>query len=309
MDVLAGRMGSGQSSTRARRLAASNDDEQAPVRLGSAMCRRFTQMYKWGQIPEFVDLIGPYPGGENIGLPGERLGHRSKPERAAECSGDWRAFTRAAPVFPRTARGGRSGRWGVSSRKRGQKRRGRALKKSGPVPGGLTDRPADTGADGQGDRRAHMHVEPVLGNIDADKTPFHNPSPRMWSRSADQATVRVHGNSGRGAMLIRGLQNWRGRGLPPASTTGTIAPMAIRRDTRGGFWVAIDNAHSSLILSGPRRGRIKGPVLSLPQGRRRPCRPIVSPGDANANSSRNAVFRAFGTISCKFFTRWIRQRC
>ena len=70
--------------------------------------------------------------------------------------------------------------------------------------------------DGKGlPRRAHVHVEPILRHINAYEHLFHHPSLRMRSRGADQATVRVHRNRGRGARLTRGLRDQRWIGLPP----------------------------------------------------------------------------------------------
>ena len=51
--------------------------------------------------------------------------------------------------------------------------------------------------DGKGcARRPHMDIQPILRNIDADESLFHDPSLQMRSRIADQATVRVHMESG-----------------------------------------------------------------------------------------------------------------
>ena len=83
--------------------------------------------------------------------------------------------------------------------------------------------------DGKGlPRRAHMHVEPILRHIDAYEHLFHHPSLRMRSRGADQATVRVQRNSGRGAMLTRGLRDQRWFGLPSASNAVSIILTAVR---------------------------------------------------------------------------------
>ncbi len=57
--------------------------------------------------------------------------------------------------------------------------------------------------------RAQMHVQTILRHVDANEYPFHVPSLQMRSHTADQATVRVQRNSGRGTMLSRGLHNLR----------------------------------------------------------------------------------------------------
>ena len=80
--------------------------------------------------------------------------------------------------------------------------------------------------------RAQMHVQTILRHVDANEYPFHVPSLQMRSHTADQATVRVQRNSGRGTMLSRGLHNLGASGLPSAPAVATIAATTIRRDTR-----------------------------------------------------------------------------
>jgi hypothetical protein len=50
-----------------------------------------------------------------------------------------------------------------------------------------------------------MNVQPILGDINPDKTFFHlHPSLQMRARLAARATVRVRWNNGRGTMLRDG---------------------------------------------------------------------------------------------------------
>jgi hypothetical protein len=83
--------------------------------------------------------------------------------------------------------------------------------------------------DGEGlTRRQHMNIQTILRHVDADIYLFHDPSLQMRSRTADQATVRVLWNDGRGASLTHGLQDQGGIGLPPATAGDIIPPTAIR---------------------------------------------------------------------------------
>src|SRR5436305_97352 len=80
-----------------------------------------------------------------------------------------------------------------------------------------------------------MRVQALLGYVDADEDLFHDPSLQIRSRTADPATVRVHWNRRRGALLTHGLRDQRGIGLPSTSAIDSTSLTAFRRDTRGHF--------------------------------------------------------------------------
>ena len=76
-----------------------------------------------------------------------------------------------------------------------------------------------------------MHVEPVLGYINADEhrrseRTLHDPSLRMRARLAARATVRVRERTdGRGAELKCGLAHPSDCALPSATKLGSDAEL------------------------------------------------------------------------------------
>ena len=81
--------------------------------------------------------------------------------------------------------------------------------------------------------RPQMHIQPILGNIDADKHLASFPSLRMRARNAALATVRAQRTSGRSSMLSNGLQSpWRLRAPFRDRSRHLMRILPLRLDTR-----------------------------------------------------------------------------
>ena len=103
-------------------------------------------------------------------------------------------------------------------------------------------------------RRAQVHIEAILRDIDADKVLLHlHPSLPMRARSAAQATVRVRWNDGWGTRLCDGLLRPRHDRAPIRHRTSQLTPRRQPRHTR--HRVHRGSTSSSRRRPGPTRPR------------------------------------------------------